>query len=123
MFPTRVLVIEDNENNLTLMRLMLERSKYEVFTAVDGLSGLDIARKEHPDIILLDLALPDMDGWEVAKKLKTNIFSKDIPIIVVTAHTLAKDRERAFEAGCDAFFVKPFNVARLIAEIEQLADR
>ena len=97
--------------------------KYEVFTAVDGLSGLDIAHKEHPDIILLDLALPDIDGWEVARKIKTNIFSKEIPIIVVTAHTLAKDRERAFEAGCDAFFVKPFNVAKLISEIERLADR
>ena len=122
MFATRVLIIEDNEDNLSLMRLLLERAKYEVYTAKDGITGLEIASKEQPDIILLDLAMPEMDGWAVAQESKSNIQTKNIPIIVVTAHALPKDRERAFEAGCDAFIVKPFSVAKLIDEIEKLAD-
>jgi len=122
MFPTRILVIEDNEDNLALMRLFLERSKYEVLEATDGLTGLDIASKEQPDIILLDLAMPEMDGWEVARKLKANILTKEIPIIAVTAHSLPKDRERAREAGCEAVIGKPFSVANLIVEIENMTE-
>ena len=120
MFPTRILVIEDNEDNLALIRLLLERASYEVLTAVDGPTGLDLANKEQPDIILLDLAMPKMDGWEVAKEMKNNIITKDIPIIAVTAHALPKDRVRALQAGCDAFIVKPFSVTKLIDEIENL---
>jgi len=122
MFPTRILVIEDNEDNLVLMRLLLERAKYEVLVAIDGSTGLDIANKEQPEIILLDLAMPEMDGWEVARELKASILTKEIPIIAVTAHSLPKDRERAFEAGCDAIVGKPFSVAKLIGEIENLTD-
>ena len=122
MFPTRILVIEDNEDNLVLMRLLLERAKYEVLVAIDGSTWLDIANKEQPEIILLDLAMPEMDGWEVARELKANILTKEIPIIAVTAHSLPKDRERAFEAGCDAIVGKPFSVAKLIGEIENLTD-
>jgi CheY-like chemotaxis protein len=122
MFPIRVLVIEDNEDNLALMRLLLERAKYEVLLATDGATGLELARKEQPDILLLDLAMPEMDGWEVAAAMKADMITKDIPIIAVTAHALPKDRERAFEAGCDAFIVKPFSVAKLIGEIENLLD-
>ncbi len=122
MFTTRVLIIEDNEDNLSLMRLLLERAKYEVLTAEDGITGVEIASKEQPEIILLDLAMPEMDGWEVAQELKSNIQTQNIPIIVVSAHTLPKDRERAFEAGCDAFIVKPFSVAKLIEEIEKLSE-
>jgi len=122
MFPTRILVIEDNEDNLLLMRLLLERAKYEVLAAADGPTGLDIAIKERPEIILLDLAMPKMDGWKVAETLKANILTKDIPIIAVTAHSLPKDRERAIKAGCDAFVGKPYRVATLIAEIERFTD-
>jgi CheY-like chemotaxis protein len=122
MFPTRVLVIEDNEDNLALMRLLLERANYEVYLSTDGATGLEIARKEQPDILLLDLAMPEMDGWEVAAAMKADMITKDIPIIAVTAHALPKDRERAFEAGCDAFIVKPFSVAKLIGEIEKLLE-
>ena len=122
MFPTRILVIEDNEDNLVLMRLLLERAKYEELVAIDGSTGLDIANKEQPEIILLDLAMPEMDGWEVARELKASILTKEIPIIAVTAHSLPKDRERAFEAGCDAIVGKPFSVAKLIGEIENLTD-
>jgi two-component system, cell cycle response regulator DivK len=122
MFPIRVLVIEDNEDNLALMRLLLERAQYEVLPATNGAKGLEIARREQPDIILLDLAMPEMDGWEVAAALKADIVTKEIPIIAVTAHALPKDRERAFEAGCDTFIVKPFSVTKLISEIENLLD-
>ena len=122
MFPTRILVIEDNEDNLTLIRLLLEHANYEVLAATEGVTGLDIASKEQPDIILLDLAMPEMDGWEVARELKANILTKKIPIIAVTAHSLPKDRERAIKAGCDAIIGKPFSVAKLIGEIENLTD-
>jgi len=122
MFPIRVLVIEDNEDNLALMRLLLERAQYEVLLATNGTEGLEIARQEQPDILLLDLAMPEMDGWEVAAAMKADIVTKDIPIIAVTAHALPKDRERAFEAGCDSFVIKPFSVTKLISEIENLLD-
>lgn len=122
MFPIRVLVIEDNEDNLALMRLLLERAQYEVLLATNGAEGLEIARQEQPDILLLDLAMPEMDGWEVAAAMKADIVTKDIPIIAVTAHALPKDRERAYEAGCDSFVIKPFSVTKLISEIENLLD-
>ena len=122
MVPTRILVIEDNEDNLTLMRLLLERAEYEVLTAIDGVTGLECASTEQPDVILLDLAMPEMNGWEVARELKANILTRNIPIIAVTAHSFPKDRERAFEAGCDAIIGKPFTVSNLIGEIEKLTD-
>jgi CheY-like chemotaxis protein len=122
MFATRILVIEDNEDNLALMRLLLERAKYEVITASTGAAGLELASQESPDIILLDLAMPEMDGWEVAQALKANILTQDIPIIAITAHVLPKARERALKAGCSAFIPKPFNIPQLIGEIEQLLD-
>jgi two-component system cell cycle response regulator DivK len=122
IYPYRILVIEDNEDNLSLMRLLLERAKYEVLSAANGFAGLELAQTERPDLILLDLAMPEMDGWEVARKLKGDIITRSIPIIAVTAHALPKDRERALEAGCDAFIVKPFSVSKLIGEIEKLLD-
>ena len=122
MFLTRILVIEDNEDNLSLMRMLLERANYEVLSATNGFKGLELARAEQPGLILLDLAMPEMDGWEVAKKLKRDIVTRNIPIIAVTAHALPRDRDLAFQSGCDAFIVKPFSVAKLISEIEKLLD-
>ena len=122
MGASRILVIEDNEDNLSLMRLLLERANYTVLMASNGFLGLETARSERPDLILLDLAMPEMDGWEVARQIKSDITTRDIPIIVVTAHALPKDRERAVDAGCDAFIVKPFSVSKLIGEIENLLD-
>ena len=122
IYPSRILVIEDNEDNLSLMRLLLERANYEVLSAANGFAGLELAQAERPDLILLDLAMPEMDGWEVARQLKSDIITNSIPIIAVTAHALPKDRERALEAGCDAFIVKPFSVSKLIGEIEKLLD-
>jgi CheY-like chemotaxis protein len=122
MFSARILVIEDNEENLLMMRLMLERAKYEVLWADDGIKGLDIAGKEQPDIILLDLAMPKMSGWEVARKLKSNILTKEIPIIAVTALSLKKERLRAIEADCEMLIRKPFKMAKLMGEIERLTE-
>jgi CheY-like chemotaxis protein len=119
---SRILVIEDNEDNLSLMRMLLERANYEVLAATNGCKGLELARAEQPELILLDLAMPEMDGWEVARELKGDIVTRNIPIIAVTAHALPRDRELAFQAGCDAFIVKPFSVAKLISEIEKLLD-
>ena len=120
MVPTRILVIEDNEDNLHLMRLLLERSNYDVLTAIEGSVGLQIANKEQHNIILLDLAMPEMDGWEVASRLKYDSKTKQIPIIAVTAHSLPKDLARAFEAGCDRVIGKPYSIPKLIEEIELL---
>ena len=122
MLLSRILVIEDNEDNLSLMRMLLERANYEVLAATNGFKGLELARAEQPELILLDLAMPEMDGWEVAKKLKSDIVTRDIPIIAVTAHALPRDRDLAFQSGCNAFIVKPFSVAKLISEIEKLLD-
>ncbi len=120
MLKRRILVIEDNDDNVTLMRLLLETRGYQVLAAWDGLEGLRMARKEFPDLILLDLAIPVIDGWMVAKRLKSDTLTRSIPIIAVTAHALPKDRERAFESGCDGFVSKPFKIAELMAEIERL---
>lgn len=117
---TRILVIEDNEDNLHLMRLLLERSNYDVFATTEGSTGLQIAQKEQPDIILLDLAMPEMDGWEVARQLKAEPLTEKIPILAVTAHSLPKDLARAYEAGCDRIIGKPYSIPKLIEEIEYL---
>ncbi len=122
LYPSRILVIEDNEDNLTLMRLLLEKEKHTVLAALDGRTGLEVARTEHPDLILLDLSMPEMDGWEVAQTLKSDVATRDIPIIAVTAHAAPHDRERAFAAGCDAFVVKPFSIRKLIGEIDNLLE-
>lgn len=116
----RILIVEDNEDNLSLLQLLLEREKYKVLSARDGLEGLKIARQEQPDLVLLDLAMPEMDGWELAKTLKADITTQRIPIIAVSAHALPKDRERALASGCDGFIVKPFSIANLTAEIARL---
>ncbi|MBN1669161.1 MAG: response regulator [Anaerolineales bacterium] len=116
----RILVVEDNEDNLSLLRLLLEREKYQVLTAQDGVAGLQLARQEQPDMILLDLAMPEMDGWELAQTLKADITTRRIPIIAVSAHALPKDRDRALASGCDGFIVKPFSIANLTAEIKRL---
>lgn len=121
-YSPRILVIEDNDDNLTLMRLMLERKQHTVLIAPDGLIGLEMARKEHPDLILLDLSMPEMDGWDVARALKADVVTRAIPIIAVTAHSSPRDREQALAAGCDDFVTKPFSVRQLLEKIDNLLD-
>lgn len=110
MDKARVLLAEDDEDNFDLVSLLLQRAGYEVLAARNGREALEIARREHPDAILMDLSLPEVDGWTVVRKLRTSPHTKDIPIFALTAHTLPGDRKRAIEAGCDGYFSKPLNV-------------
>ncbi|KAA3646577.1 MAG: response regulator [Chloroflexi bacterium] len=106
----RILVIEDNPDNYELVRFVLERSGHEVVPAFDGRAGLDAAAEIEPDLILLDLAIPEVDGWEAARRLKADDGTKAIPLVALTAHTLPGDRRRALEAGCDGYISKPIDV-------------
>lgn len=111
MESARILIIEDDRDNLGLIRFILEYAGYTVLEAFDGRHGLEAARQEQPDLIVLDLALPEMDGWTVAKILKTDPITRDIKILVVTVRTLPEDRKRAMDAGVDGYITKPMNVS------------
>jgi two-component system cell cycle response regulator DivK len=110
MTAIHVLLVEDNEDNRDMMKFLLERAGYVVSTANTGLEGLSAARHEKPDVILMDLSMPDMDGWTAAKEIKKNPALADVPLIAVTAHTLPGDRRRAFDSGFDSYISKPINV-------------
>jgi CheY-like chemotaxis protein len=107
MKKARILIIEDNEDNLELIRLLLERGGFEVLAASDGVEGLQVTQQEQPDLILLDLAMPEMDGWTVLDTLKADPETQGIPVVVVTAHAMLKDQLRAMAAGCDGYITKP----------------
>ncbi len=112
MTSNRVLVVEDNEDNLQLVRFLLERTGYIVLAARNGREGLEVARQELPNLILMDLSLPEMDGWEAAKELKSDSRTACIPLLALTAHTLPGDRKRAFSLGFDGYISKPIDVGR-----------
>ena len=116
----RILLVEDNEMNRDMLSRRLERRGYTVLIAVDGQQGLDMATAEKPDLILLDMSLPVLDGWEVAKRLKSDDGLKVMPVIALTAHAMAGDRERALQAGCDDYDTKPVDLARLVGKIRAL---
>jgi CheY-like chemotaxis protein len=119
---TKILLVEDNEMNRDMLSRRLTKKKYQVIIAVDGKQGVDMAMSQHPDIILLDMSLPVMDGWQAAKYLKADPATRDIPIIALTAHAMAGDREKALEAGCDDYDTKPVEFKRLLAKITALLD-
>jgi two-component system, cell cycle response regulator DivK len=119
MARTRILIMEDDDDTQSMVRFLLEYKGYEVLAAKDGKHGLELARQEKPDLILLDLAMPEMDGWLVAKQLKEAPETKAIPVIAVTAYTMSSDRRKAMDAGCDGFIGKPMNVPEFIAEVEK----
>lgn len=116
----RILIVEDNMDNYQLVRYILERAGYDVFLAVNGRDGVDAARYQKPDLILMDLGLPEMDGWAASEKLKADEATRDIPLFAITAHTLPRDRFRAMEAGCDGFFTKPLHVDSFLATISEV---
>jgi len=118
----RVLIVEDNADNLELVRFLLIRAGYEVFSGRDGHEGLNISRLEKPDLILMDLSLPGMDGWTAAKELKSDPQTDQIPLLAITAHTLPGDRKRAIDAGFDGYISKPIDVIHF-GEIIQQAIR
>jgi CheY-like chemotaxis protein len=116
----KILLVEDNEMNRDMLSRRLERKGYRIVAAHDGRQGYLLARSEAPDLILMDISLPVMDGWEVTRLLKADESTRHIPIIVLTAHALVSDREKAFEAGCDDYDTKPVEFGRLSEKIENL---
>jgi CheY-like chemotaxis protein len=116
----RILLVEDNELNRDMLSRRLVRRGYEVLVAVDGGEGVAAVHRERPDLVLLDLSLPVLDGWEVARRLKADASTKAIPVIALSAHALATDRAEALAAGCDDFDTKPVEFARLLGRIEAL---
>jgi CheY-like chemotaxis protein len=119
----RILLVEDNEMNRDMLSRRLERRGFAVLIAVDGREGVDVATRERPDLILLDMSLPVLDGWEAAGQLKAAEATRDIPIIALTAHAMAGDRQRTIDAGCDDYDTKPVEFTRLIEKIEALLKR
>ncbi len=116
----RILLVEDNEMNRDMLSRRLRRKGFIVSIATDGPQGIDAARTDSPDLILMDLSLPGIDGWQATRQLKADPITQSIPIIALTAHAMAGDRERAFEAGCDDYDMKPIDFARLLAKIEAI---
>ena len=119
----RILLVEDNEMNRDMLSRRLERRGHEVVVAVDGQQGVDAARLHPPDLILMDMSLPILDGWEATRQLKTEATTKHIPIIALTAHAMSSDEQRAREAGCDDFDTKPIELQRLMEKIQMQLDR
>lgn len=117
---TMVLMVEDNEMNRDMLSRRLARRGYTVNLAVDGAEALEQVNSVRPDIILMDMSLPVLDGWEVTRRLKSNDSTADIPVIALTAHAMAGDRQKALEAGCDDFDVKPIDFTRLLSKISAL---
>jgi CheY-like chemotaxis protein len=116
----KILLVEDNEMNRDMLSRRLVRRGYEVLIAVDGQMGIDMAQAEVPDLILMDMSLPVMDGWEATRTLKASDVTRHIPVIALTAHAMSTDREKAIEAGCDDYDTKPIELPRLLAKMEAL---
>src|ERR1700674_277468 len=119
----RILLVEDNEMNRDMLSRRLIRNGYEVCLAVDGQQGADMAQSEKPDLILMDMSLPVIDGWEATRRVKASEASSGIPIIALTAHAMSGDRERALGAGCDDYDTKPIELPRLLEKIDALLAR
>ena len=116
----RILIVEDNEMNRDVLSRRLLRQGYDVLIATAGLDGLQLAQKARPDLILMDLGMPDIDGWECARRLKTEVTTSAIPIIALTAHAMLDDRQKALDAGCDDFDTKPINFSGLLEKMNRL---
>jgi len=123
LMMVKILVVEDNEMNRDMLTRRLQRRGYEVVIAVDGAEGLAMAQSESPALVLMDISLPVLDGWEATRRLKMAPETKSIPVIALTAHAMSGDRERCIEAGCDDFDTKPVEIARLVGKIEALLQR
>ena len=120
---SKILIVEDNEMNRDMLTKRLQRRGYEVVVAVDGGEGVEKARSEAPDLILMDMSLPVLDGWEATRQLKAAVETSGIPVIALTAHAMAGDQEKALAAGCDDYDTKPVELPNLLAKIEALLAR
>ncbi len=119
----KILLVEDNELNRDMLTRRLQRRGYVVVSATDGAEGVAAAEREAPDLILMDMSLPVLDGWQAARQLKRAPATRAIPVIALTAHAMASDRAQALDAGCDDFDTKPVELSRLLGKIEALLDR
>ena len=119
----KILLVEDDEMNRDMLSRRLRRKGYEVVVAVDGTQGVAMARSEHPALILMDISLPVLDGWEATRQLKTAPETHSIPIIALTAHVMAGDREKSLEAGCDDYDAKPIDLKRLLGKMQALLEK
>jgi CheY-like chemotaxis protein len=117
---TKILLVEDNEMNRDMLSRRLKRRGYQAIVAVDGAQGVDMTVSERPDLVLMDMSLPVMDGWEATRQLKANPDTQSIPVIALTAHAMSGDREKALEAGCDDYDTKPIELNRLLDKIATL---
>ena len=118
-----VLLVEDNEDNLIVYRTILDHVGYRVIEARDGEEGVARARADRPDLILMDVSLPKMDGWEATRRIKADEATREIPIIAVTAHALDDDREKATQVGCDGYLAKPVAPRRVVEEVERFIGK
>ena len=116
----KILLVEDNEMNLDMLSRRLEKRGHQVLVAMDGARGVELAHAEQPHLILMDMSLPVMDGWEATRRIKGNNDTNHIPIIALTAHAIAGDRERCLEAGCDEYENKPVKFPQLVAKINMM---
>jgi len=116
----RILLVEDNEMNRDMLSRRLIRNGHEVSIAIDGQQGVDMALSQLPDLILMDMSLPVIDGWEATRRVRANDATRKIPVIALTAHAMAGDREKAMEAGCDDYDTKPIEISRLLGKITAL---
>jgi two-component system, cell cycle response regulator DivK len=119
----KILYVEDNEDNIYMLSSRLKRKGHDVIVATDGEQGVALARSEQPALILMDLSLPIVDGWEATRRLKSMVETRSIPILVLSSHAMAGDREGALAAGCDDFDTKPVEFARLLSKIDALLQK
>ena len=117
MEHTCVVIVEDDADNLELVHILLDQAGFEVLTAMDGQRGLELIQEKLPELVLLDLTIPEIDGWHLAHQLKTDPHTQAIKIVALTAHTLPGDRKRALESGCDGYITKPLDVRNFAAQI------
>lgn len=120
---TKILLVEDNEMNRDMLSRRLKRKGYDVVIATDGAQGVDMAKSESPDLILMDMGLPVLDGWQATQQIKAMPLTRHIPVIALTAHAIAGDREKCLEAGCDDYDTKPVEFTRLLGKIEALLQK
>jgi CheY-like chemotaxis protein len=119
----KILLVEDNEMNRDMLSRRLVRKGYEVVCAVDGLEAVEMAGSEAPDLILMDMRLPELDGWEATRRIKAAPETQSISVIALTAHAMAGDREQAMDAGCDDYDIKPVDLKRLLGKMQALLDQ
>lgn len=120
---SKILLVEDNEMNSDMLSRRLQRKGHEVIVAIDGAQGVELARSQHPDLILMDMSLPVLDGWQATQQLKAADGTREIPVIALTAHAMAGDRDKCLQVGCDDYDTKPIEFSRLLSKIQTLLEK